>query len=223
MEDFRAGVGGWGGWRRQGEHVPLHVEDGVLLVRGPWGVGAYHAPPGGGYLALLTYLHTDDRFVPEFARPNHFIERGQSTDVRGARMTVRMRGDLRLRGAEVVVLVQSQVGEVVSNWVLVGQPLEITPDWSEQVVRLDADPAQWRCLGTRHDIADYGWAPVEEVLADVNLDIILVLYPLTVVPQEPTDDIQRLRPEVDYAIDEAYLPDGHVEISTIRIDYPEGL
>ncbi|MDQ6524493.1 hypothetical protein RB608_12820 [Nocardioides sp. LHD-245] len=222
VEDFSSGVGGWGGWRRQGEHVPLAVEDGVLVIEGPWGVDAYHAPPGGGYLALLTYLHTDDRFVPDFARPNRFIEGRHSTDLRGARLSVRLRGHLRLRGAELVVLVQSEIDGVVANWVLVDQPIGVAADWAEQTVQLDPDPARWRCLGTRHDIADYGYAPIEDVLADVNLDLILVLYPLTVVPREPTDDIHRLRPEIDYAIDEAHLPDGRVEISSIRIDYPEG-
>jgi hypothetical protein len=223
VEDFSAGAGGWGGWRRQGENVPLAIEDGVLRIDGPWGVDAYHAPPGGGYLALLAYLHTgDDTYVPDYARPNHFLERGHSTDLRGARFTVRMRGDLRLRGASVVLLAQSEVGDVIANWVLTAQPLTVTPDWSEQTLTLDPDLAQWRCLGTRHDIADYGYAPIDDVLADVNVDLILVLYPLTVVPLKPTDDIHRLRPETDYEIDHAHLPDGHVEISSIRIDYPEG-
>lgn len=202
--------------------MPLSVEDGALVIEGPWGVDAYHAPPGGGYLALLTYLHTDDRYVPDFARPNHFIQRGHSTDLRGARMTVTLRGDLRRRGADVVLLAQSEVGDTVSNWVLVGQPLRVTGTWSEQTLELDPNPAQWRCLGTRHDMPDYGYAPIEDVLADVNLDLILVLYPLTVVPLEPTEDIHRLRPVVDYDIDNAHLPDGRVEISSIRIHYPEG-
>ncbi|GAA4750333.1 hypothetical protein GCM10023350_39400 [Nocardioides endophyticus] len=39
---------------------------------------------------------------------------------------------------------------------------------------------------------------------------------------EPTDDVHPLWPEVDYPIDRAHLPDGLLEICTIRIDYPEG-
>ena len=62
------------------------------------------------------------------------------------------------------------------------------------------DPAQWKCLGSRHDRVDYyGEIPLPDVLGDVNADILLVLHPLDIAPMGPLNgDPHRLRPEKDY-------------------------
>jgi hypothetical protein len=71
---------------------------------------------------------------------------------------LRLKGQLETRGANLVMLVQAKVGPIYSCHALVGQPLKVSPEWSEQTLRLDADPAQWKCLGVRHDrINFYGW------------------------------------------------------------------
>jgi len=38
---------------------------------------------------------------------------------------------------------------------LTGQPFTVQPDWRERTVVLVADPAQWTCLGCRHNRVDY--------------------------------------------------------------------
>jgi len=219
-ETFDDGPGGWCGWKQHGDNVLLELHNGVLTSRSPWGVDSHHAPPGGGYLSLIAFLYTASP-GPAFAGPNRFFDDGYSRDLTNAKLTVRMRGDVRQRGAEVVLLVQAGAGDILANFILTGQSFLVTPDWSQQSVVLAPDPGQWICIRARHDMkARYGYGDIVEALKDVDNDIILVWYPLTVVPLEPTDDIHRRRPVHDYAIDRRYLPEGELQIDTIRIEYP---
>jgi hypothetical protein len=86
---------------------------------------------------------------------------------------------------------------------------------------LDADPANWTPLGVRHDRGDmYGIKPLERVLADVNVNIMLVLFPLDVAPMGPLEgDPHILRPERDYPVWRQRLPEGYVTLSEVRIDF----
>jgi hypothetical protein len=95
----------------------------------------------------------------------------------------------------------------------------VDASWSEQCLRLAPDTEQWTCLGARHDRGDfYGSGPVEQVLADLNDNIILVLYPLDVQPAEPLPgDPHRLRAGEDYCVDETRLPRGYVMLDWIEI------
>jgi hypothetical protein len=220
-ETFDDGPGGWCGWRQHGENALLEIDDGVMIARSPWGVDSHHAPPGAGYLSLLTYLYTRPGMGPAFAEPNRFVQGGYSRDLTDATITVRMRGEARLRGAEVVLLAQADVPGTRANFILTGQPFKVTPDWSEQSAVLRPDRSQWVCIGSRHDMVhQYGYGDIVEALRDVNVDLIFVLFPLTIVPIEPTDDIHRLRPVHDYPIDRRHLPEGEVHFDTIRIEYP---
>lgn len=220
-ETFDDGPGGWCGWRQHGENVLLERANGILTARSPWGIDSNHAPPGGGYLSLIAFLHTATP-GPSFAGPNRFVADGYSRDLTNVRVTLRLRGNVRQRGAELTLLVQARAGSIQANFVLTGQSLPVTPDWSEQTIVLAADPGQWQCIGARRDLKErYGYGDIVEALRDVNTDIIVVWYPLTVVPLEPTNDIHRLRPVQDYAIDRRYLPDGVLQIDTIRIEYPD--
>jgi len=219
-ETFDDGPGGWCGWREHGKNVLLERQDGILTSRSPWGVDSNHAHPGGGYLSLIAFLYTAVP-GPAFAGPNRFFADGYSRDLTNARVTLRMRGSVRQRGAEVTILVQAQAGAILANCILTGQSFQVTPDWSEQTIVLAPDPGQWQCIGARHDMQErYGYGDIIEVLKDVNTDIIVVWYPLTIVPLEPTDDMHRRRPVQHYAIDWGYLPDGELQIDTIRIEYP---
>jgi hypothetical protein len=111
-------------------------------------------------------------------------------------MTLHLRGELEARAAQLPLLCQAVQGGICSGWLLTGQPFHVTPGWSEQTVTLVPDPAQWKCLGSRHDRTDfYGEIPLATVLRDVNTDILLVLHPLDVAPMGPLDGApHRLRP-----------------------------
>src|SRR5256885_6879268 len=94
---------GPGGWVRVVDNVQpvaaLPVKDGVLWSWGPWWVDYNHAPPGAGYLQLLMCLNTRGPFgehLREVGGRNHFVEGKYPLDFRGAKMTVRLRGELEV-------------------------------------------------------------------------------------------------------------------------------
>ena len=125
--------------------------------------------------------------------------------------------------AELLLLVQAQTDKTTVNSALTGQPFKITREWSEQTVTLAPDPAQWTCLGARHDMRDeYGCDDIDKVLADVNFDIIFILFPLKVVPAGvDIDDINIPRAVKDYPVDQQYLPKGLIMFDTVKIEYPD--
>jgi hypothetical protein len=88
---------------------------------------------------------------------------------------------------------------------------------------VSSDAAQWTALGSRHDrISTYGDADIREALRDVNLDIILVLFPLDIAPADAgVADPHRLRAGEDYALDTSRLPQGVVMLDTIGIEFAE--
>jgi hypothetical protein len=227
LETFDNGPGGWLGWESNAAGArTLEVAGGVAVSRGPWWVDYNHAPPGGGYLHLLYALHT--RHYPETPAQylrvggrNQFVDGAFPTDFTGARFTVRIRGSLAARGAGLHLLVQSRVDGKAVNYVLTGQRLEVTEDWSDQTLVLSPDESQWTCLGSRHDrTSTYGDAGIGRVLGDVNLDIILILFPLQIAPADPgITDPHGLRAGEDYALDVSRLPDGVIMLDTVRIDF----
>jgi len=59
-------------------------------------------------------------------------------------------------------------------------------------------------------------------LSNVNVDILLVLYPLDIEPMEPIEaDRHLLRPEKDYPVWRARLPEGYVFLDEVRISFQE--
>ncbi len=223
VETFDNGPGGWITWGSSGAQLP-EVRDGVVYFRSPWWVDFNHAPPGGGYLHLLMALHTHPKYVIEIGRPNRFLEQGKSRNFTDAKMTVRLRGEVDLRGAQMVLWVQADVlhPRTRVNLALTGQPFRITKDWSEQTVTLSPDPEQWVNGGSRWDRTEtYGWGFIQEALQDLNADFILVLFPLKVVPvgdiKEP--EMHILAAGKDYEIDARYLPKGEIQIDTVKVEY----
>ena len=135
---------------------------------------------------------------------------------------MRLRGELEAKAAQLVLLCQAVQDGICSGWLLTGQPLRITADWSEQTVRAVPDLDQWTCLGSRHDRTDfYGEIPLETVLRDVNTNILLVLHPLDIAPMGPRQvDPHLLRPEKDYPVWRSRLPEGYVMLDEVRIAFP---
>ncbi len=225
-ETFEDGAGGWIAWLGPGQPVPAIMEEGALVSRSPWGIDSNHAPPGGGYLHLLFILHTapqanpGERYGP-LLRGNRFIEGDYPRDFRNARLTLRLKGDVDLQGAELRLHCQSRVGDKAINFVLTSQCFTVTQDWSEQTITLAPDPEQWLCLGARHDLTDeYGWGEIESVLQDVNIDIILLLHPLRIVPSQPQPEGPHFRrAELDYEVDRSHLPSGEIRLGEVQIDF----
>ena len=158
----------------------------------------------------------------EVAGENRFVLGRHGFDFTNAKLTLRLKGELRNRGAKFCLLIQSIQDGICSGWILTGQPFEVTTDWTEQTVVAVPDETQWTSLGSRHDRVDYyGRIELTRVLSNVNTNILLVLYPLNIVPMGPIDDdMHRLRPEKDYPVWRSELPEGYVMIDDIQIEFP---
>ena len=182
-------------------------------------------PPGAGYMHLLFMLLTSgspSEHQREVAGENRFVRGGFGTDFTNAEITLRLKGDLLARDTQLLLLCQGVHHGICTGWLLTGQPITVTSDWSEQRITAVADESAWMCLGSRHDRSDYyGRTPLKTVLSDVNADILFVLFPLDVAPMGPIGDApHRLRPERDYPVWRSRLPEGYVMLDEIRIQFP---
>lgn len=220
---------GHGGWFSDRHHA-LKIWDGVAQCYSPWFVDPNHAPPGEGYLHLIMWIYTARNWyqpeMPSAARlpyqESSFADQGKSTDLRDARLTVRLRGEIDLKGTNLYLLAQSQTPKTTANLILAAQPIEITEDWSEQTIVLANDPMQWTCLGSRKDLSSlYGCDDLDTALADVNVDLIFVLFPLDIEAAcSGVADLHGLKADVDYPVDARKLPRGLIQFESIAIEYP---
>lgn len=259
FEDFSGGQGGWAGWgyvknkkevAKSGNPgtgpLAVPIVDGALHCSSPWWVDYNHAPPGqpkvpgvqvkGSYLHLLACLQCSPGpnsstrpDIWEAGGKNKFVTGEFPKDWTGAKMTLRLRGQLDLRGARLGLLAQARVASVdrMVNSVL-PFPSPITADWEEQSVTLVPEDDAWQCLGSRVDrFETYGASPISEVLSDMNGNIILVLFHLDVVPADmyagrvPAGELHTRRAGLDYPVDYSRLPEGHVEFDFVAIEFPD--
>jgi hypothetical protein len=225
-ETFDDGPAGWFGWiSNHGGPKPLEWSKGQVTSRSPWWIDYNHAPPGAGYLHMVFSMLTAGAGYGESYRDagglNRFIDAELPTDFRNARLTLRLKGELETRGAELLLLLQGTVDGITSGWLLTATPFRVTPDWSAQTVVATADESRWRCLGSRHDrTRTYGAIPLERILSNVNANLMLVLFPLTVAPMGPiAGDPHQLRPGRDYPVWTSRLPEGYVTLSEVRIEF----
>lgn len=225
LETFDQHTAGW--WGFGGNHIglkPLLWEKGVVTARSPWWIDYNHAPPGAGYLHMLFSLNLRGPFSDfhkEVAGENQFADKRYPLDFTNAKITVRLKGELELKGAQLVLLIQARIGETISGWLLTGQPLQVGRDWSEQTIVATDDPTQWTCIKSRHDRMDYYTEhPLESILSNVNTNIMLVLFPLEVHPMGPVSgDPHFLRAGKDYPVWTSRLPEGYVQMDTFKIDF----
>ena len=225
-ETFDDGPGGWYGYQDgPGQNKrTLEWSPGRLTSRSPWWIDYNHAPPGVGYFHMLFCLNTSGPQSEE-ARdqggPNRYIAAGLPTDFTGARVTARLRGELRAQGAEMCVLLQGTVEGICSGWVHTGEVFSVGEDWAEPTVTLDADPARWKALGSRHDRTDmYGVKPLDKVLGKADVNIMFLLFPINVVPMGSIDgDMHKLRPNREYPVWRHELPEGYVTLNSVEIEF----
>ncbi len=70
----------------------------------------------------------------------------------------------------------------------------------------------------------YGCDDIAKALADVNLDVIFILFPVEVVPTDPDVDeksMHMLRALKDYPVNQEHLPKGLIMFDMVKIEYPE--
>ena len=111
---------------------------------------------------------------------------------------------------------------IVSGWALTGRPFKVTNDWTEQTVSVPGERGQWTSLGSRHDRRDtYGEHPLESVISNVNCNVLFILFPLDVRPMGPIPgDPHILRAGREYPVWTSRLPEGYVELDTVKIEFP---
>jgi hypothetical protein len=225
VEEFDDGPGGW--LRMVDNYQPpaaLPVQQGAIWSYGPWWLDYNHAPPGAGYLQLLMCLYTRGPLresVKEAGGLNRFVADRYPTDLTGAAVTVRARGELEAAGGNVCLLIQSIRGGICSGWVLSGQPVQVGSKFTDTRLRLVPDERQWTCLGSRHDRQDnYGCLPLNETLGDVNMNVYLVIFPVNPRPVGPiAGDPHLLRAGRDYPVWPSSVAQGYVAVDRIEIAY----
>lgn len=224
IETFDDGTNGWLGWDEKGAKT-LEVKDSCIISRSPWWIDCNHCFPGAGFLHILFALHTNHKKIdPEplikVAGRNRFVDNGFPTDFTNAKITVKIKGEVDLKGSNFFLLVQGKIKNLWVNQIFSGYPVKITRDWSVQSFTLIPDKKLWTQLGSRYDRKDfYGEGPIEQLLADVNGDIIFVLFPLDVVPLDKNVDPYKGWAEKDYSIESERLPCGYVMMDEIKIEF----
>lgn len=225
-EDFQNGPGGWWGWSGNHEGFrQFELAPSAIVSRSPWWVDYNHAPPGAGYLHMIYCLNTKGPIgeaMTDLFQRNRFVDEKYPQDFLNASLTFRLKGEVKLRGAQLCLLLQASDGSLTSGWVLQGQPLNITSDWSEQTITVVSDPAQWTCLGGRQSRLDYyGQIPLQKVLTNVNINLMLILFPLNISPMGPiAGDRHLLRAGRDYPLWASELPEGYIVMDSAEIKFP---
>ena len=66
--------------------------------------------------------------------------------------------------------------------------------------------------------------PLADVLSNVNVNIMILLFPLRIEPMGPLGgDMHLLRPEKDYPVWRSELPEGYVVLGSVSISFKDGL
>ncbi|MGH9345601.1 MAG: hypothetical protein ACRD19_17775 [Terriglobia bacterium] len=226
VETFDEGLGGWFGWASNIEGPKrLECSPGVVVSRSPWWIDYNHAPPGAGYLHMLFCLLTKGpgygEAYMEAGGINQFVEQGFPLDFTGARITLRLKGELESRGSQVVLLAQTTMSGFTSGWAFTGSPFSVTKEWVEETIVTIPDLDQWTCLGSRHDrTKSYGQIDLRTTLQHVNANIMLILFPLKIAPMGPIPgNPHLLRAGRDYPVWTSYLPEGYVMLDEVRIEF----
>ena len=202
----------------------LEWKPGQVTSRGPWWIDYNHAPPGAGYMHMVFCMATkgpQGEAYMDVSGVNRFIGQGCPTDLTNAKLTARVSGELTEQGAKLMMLIQGSVEGITSGWLTTGQPISVTDSSTEQTINLEPDLAKWTPLGVRQGREDmYGEKPLERVLANVDVNIMLVLFPLDVAPMGSIDgDPHTLRPERDYPVWRHRLPEGYVNLEEVKMDF----
>lgn len=191
------------------------IFDGVLYSYSPWWIDYNHAPPGAGYLHIIAGLHTHNT-------SKWITEKNLPVDFTNARVTLRLRGELEQKGADMAILLQASNGHTTANFVLTAQPFNVSNQWTEQTITLSPDPSQWVCLGSRADRTEtYGCFDVADALKNMNVDFIFVLFPLNIEPAEPLSDKHLRRAGYNYHVKQELLPEGIIMIDRVKIEFPD--
>jgi len=164
-------------------YVPVNTARGHMLLESPWFHDPNHAPPGAGYLSLLTFVYlrgfagADTAHLPEL-------------DLRGLLLRAAMKTEhLDVKEGSLYFWFQMLApnGKWV-NYAYTARPINAMlhdGGFTEVRLRLSADPGSWTCLGASAVRSDfYTCIPLEEAMSHVNGDFGFVILPVNEIPLE---------------------------------------
>jgi len=167
-------------------YVPVPTIDGHMVLQSPWFHDPNHAPPGAGYLSLLTFVYlrgfagADTAQLPEI-------------DLRGLMLRASMKTEhLDVKEGSLYFWFQMLApdGRWV-NYAYTGRSISSLlrdEKFTEVRLRFTPDPASWTCLGASDVRSDfYGCIPLEDAMSHVNGDFGFVILP---VNENPLAELQ---------------------------------
>jgi hypothetical protein len=171
-----------------------------MVLESPWWLDPNHAPPGAGYLSLLSWLYLD-------GAAGSTTQGLRTLDLRDATLRLELRAqNLDLAGGRLRFWFQTTMPDGrFANFVYTRTSIDasLPPNGSEPVlveIDLSAQPAAWTCLGAASARADfYGCMDVGQALRAVDQDFGVIIFPVSDSPA-PADQ-----------------PSGRIEIQSIEL------
>jgi len=202
--DFAAGSGGWNTAKTllQPDQLPaeyqacwiswlgLHactidvpVANDRMVLESPWWLDPNHAPPGAGYLGLVTWTYVD-------GEPDEATYGVPTVDLRGVTLRVALRAEnLDLKGSHLNFWFQTTMPDGrFANFVYRRAPIEKRlpsngSDLELVEITLSGEPEAWTCLSSAADRSDfYGCMDVQDAMREVDQDFGLILFPVSGSP-----------------------------------------
>ncbi len=153
--------------------VPSSIINGHNEIKSPWWLDENHAPPGAGYLNLLTWTYPKEPIDIS----NAILELEIATQ------------NLNLKGSKLLFWFQNNAPNgKFANFALTGTPIDVKSDGITRRILLDLSSKKdnWTCLGTSLSRADtYDCMPVEESAKKVDIDFGFIIFPVSSNP-DPT-------------------------------------
>ena len=180
--------------------IDVPVAGDRMVLESPWWLDPNHAPPGAGYLGLVTWTYLD-------GGPDETTFGVPALDLRDVTLRVALRAEnLDLKGSHLNFWFQTTMPDGrFANFVYQRAPIERHlpangSDLELVEITLSGDPDAWTCLSTAPDRADfYGCMDVREAMSAVDNDFGFILFPVSGSPL-PEDQ-----------------PSGRIEIQSIEL------
>jgi hypothetical protein len=167
----------WNEGLRKNCYVPVGTSNGQMMLKSPWYLDPNHAPPGAGYLALLTWVYLRGYAG---ADTEHLTE----IDLRDLTLRASMKSEgLDVKAGALYFWFQmlGPDGRYV-NYAYTARSVNalLREDrFTELRLRLRPDPASWTCLGASQARAEYyGCLPLDQAMSHVNADFGFIILPV---------------------------------------------
>jgi len=181
-------------------NIDAPVQNGRMQLTSPWWLDPNHAPPGAGYLSLITWVYLDGPAGSStFGKP--------TLDLTGTTLEVALRApDLELAGGRLMFFFNTSMpGGKYANYAYSRTPIDakLRPgdrDLTLVEIKLSSDADAWTCLGTSDVKSDlYACVDVTQAMRAIDNAFGFMILPVSDSPL-PEDQ-----------------PSGHIEIQSVEL------